>query len=205
MVAAAAAGDVAAAVGDRLRCRLAELLAGGTPAVTRDVVAAAFPAVAQGLANQIRAQTDAPHVGILAPTSTAGSTPSRRASAGIATTTTACDPVPGPAVASPVSSVMPEPAPGVDHSTSCAEPLVFVRAPDHFAADVVKRLRAASFWSDPELQAWRCRILALRPVSGSATEVRRLLAARDHRVTRLVDPEVLAWIESRSLYRSADA
>jgi nicotinate (nicotinamide) nucleotide adenylyltransferase len=88
-----------------------------------------------------------------------------------------------------------------------AEPLVMLRGAEAGGIDnpasLLAALRAAHFWSDPELEAWDSRVLPIELHPGSATEVRDLIAARGvdaPELERLLAPGVLLFIKSERLY-----
>lgn len=85
-----------------------------------------------------------------------------------------------------------------------ATPLVMLRTPLAERASLMGVLRAAGVWSEEELSRWETCIAPAPVVDVSATELRVTLKAtpRDRaRLHVLLDPRVLAYIESHGLYR----
>jgi len=93
-----------------------------------------------------------------------------------------------------------------------AEPLVMLREGDGGGSGtsdlLTVALRATGFWTEPELAAWRSRIVPISLREGSATRVRELIAGRGADVPELdelLHPLVRRYIADHGLYRAAEA
>lgn len=83
-----------------------------------------------------------------------------------------------------------------------ASPLVMGRRGVATPEQILRSLLASDFWTHDEIDQWRSRIHGLRDegIELSATQVREAIASgRD--VPDLIQPQVLAYIRSRGLYR----
>lgn len=82
-----------------------------------------------------------------------------------------------------------------------AEPVVMLRPPHLFPDSALDPIRAASFWTGPELKRWEGAIDAQSVMDASSTVLRGQLAAHDAGAATLLDPRVLKYIEDHDLYR----
>ncbi|MEX2219394.1 MAG: nicotinate-nicotinamide nucleotide adenylyltransferase [Phycisphaerales bacterium] len=83
-----------------------------------------------------------------------------------------------------------------------ARPLVLLRPPFSAPGELIDAMRSANFWNERDLAEWRAAIVEnpLTPLSASAA--RRSIHSGDLQgAERALQPQVLAYIRERGLYR----